>query len=154
MARRQSKAWDSETMGYGKHEYREIDPDTVNPDSFEMRGEQQYHGDVREENTAGNSKHPENDLTIDWASRVGTRFHTEAAGYEGEWEVSNVPVVKAPDIFIRATRVEEGSQEEQVPAVLLGITVDLHNMFAQVRTKITGKGRIGRSTREALTKHG
>lgn len=62
---RNKAAWDPETMGFGKHSYRQLDVDTANAEDFavDLRGEQQHRGDVREYNSANNEMHDGNSLT-------------------------------------------------------------------------------------------
>lgn len=157
---RTRRDWDSldwDQIGYGKHEYREIDPTTVNPDSFlnaDERGEGLLHeGSVREYNCAKNSKAVGNDLNLDWISRVGTVFETDAAGYEGKWYVVGLPKVKAPLIYVVASRDPDGEKVEEIPAELLGITVNSENEFLQVMSRLLERGLVGRKQRERLTKH-
>lgn len=159
------KAWDPETMGYGKHDYRHIDPDTVNVAEYakDMRGEQAHLGDVREYNSADNQKHPENDVSLDWFSRPGTVFETDAEGYQGIWMVTNQPVVKSPETFCRARRAVEidgewkeeaqyASAEEIISCVVLGCAVGRDNLFEQVKTKLLRKAKVDKSSRDRLTK--
>jgi len=91
-------AFDPEKHGYGKHKYFTIDPDTINPEDYarSMRGEETHFGDVREYNSAENEKHPDNNVTLDDLSRIGTVIETEAKGFEGDWEVVALPEVHAP----------------------------------------------------------
>jgi len=157
--KRKKVAFDPETMGYGKHDYRTIDPSTVNPEDYatNMRGEEEHLGDVREYNSAYNEKHPENDTELDWLGRVGTIFETAAAGLEGIWMVVQMPVVRAPEIWARCARINEdnepieGSQAE-LSTTALGCTVDEKNEFKQIRTKLIKKGQVNRTQRERLTK--
>lgn len=158
------KAWDPDTMGYGKHDYRHIDPDTVNVSDYalDLRGDVAHLGDVREYNSADNQKHPENDTSLDWLGRPGTVFETNAEGIEGVWIVSAMPVVRSPNTFCRARRIasfteheeilDSGSGEERISCVELGCAVDRTNMFKQVRTKLLRKAKVGKTQRERLTK--
>jgi len=151
---RKKTEWDSETYGYGKHDYRTLDPDAVNVEDFakDMRGDVQHKGDVREENTAYNIQSPDNNLTVDLLAKRGTVFETEAEGYEGTWIVTNVPVVKSPNTYCRARRavkvegkwqpeMESASAEEQISCVELGNTVGVGNKFRQVKTTLIKKGK-------------
>lgn len=151
MPKDQRKAWDPETMGYGKHEYRHLDLDAVNVEDFarDMRGEQQHMGDVREENTAYNSQSPENDITLDLLSKIGTVFETKVPNLEGKWMVTGLPVVRSPVVFCRVTQVvqEDGiyiavktAQQVEMSCVELGCAVDVGNQFRQVKGKILEKG--------------
>ena len=147
-------AWDPENQGYGKHDYRHIDLEQVNVADWaqDMRGEQQHHGDVREINTAFNHVSEENELSLDLLSRVGTVFNTEAEGWEGLWKVTRLPSVRSPDVFCRATRIDESKgpsgpegslvgEEEEIPMVELGCAVGLDNMFKAVCNKLVKKGK-------------
>lgn len=152
-------AYDPSTMGYGKHEFRAIDPNTINPDDYarNLRGEEAHFGDVREYNSAFNQKHPENDVNLDWLGRIGTTFETDAEGYEGVWTVVQMPIVKAPLTYARCARVDdegepiEGTQTV-ISCVALGCAVDEENFFKQVRSKLLSKGKVDKSQRERLTK--
>lgn len=156
------KAWDPETMGYGKHEYRHIDPETINVEEWarDLRGEQQHHGDVREYNCAANEKHPENDAGLDWLSRPGTIFETDAPGYEGTWQVSNQPIVKSPVTYCRAKKAQlttwqtqdDWGPEQTISCIDLGCATDENNLFKQVRTKLIRKAEVNKHSREKLTK--
>lgn len=155
-----AREWDPNTMGYGKHDFRHIDPSTINPSDFarNLRGEEQHFGDVRQYNSAYNEKHPENDLDLDWLGRVGTVFETEAEGYEGFWHVTNMPTVQAPDVFCRAVKVTdpeedpEGREEQKIPCVALGVTADIDNKYRQVKSRLMKKGAVDRTQRVRLTK--
>lgn len=154
------KAWDSEKMGFDKHDYHHIDPSTINVDEFarSLRGEETHFGDIRQYNSGYNEKHEENDLDLDWLSRVGTVFTTEAKGYEGLWKVSNMPIVHAPHIYCRAVKVEdakdsiEGKEEVEISCTSLGCSVNPENLYEQVRSKLVKKGSVAREQRERLTK--
>jgi len=148
------KAWDADTMGYGKHSYRHLDPDTINVEDFarDLRGEQQHTGDVREENTAYNEQSKENSISLDMLSKIGTVFRTFAEGWEGAWIVTGMPVVRSPAVYCRvrrAVKVEgiwqeeaaNASAEEQLSCVELGCAVDVGNKFRQVRGEILVKGK-------------
>lgn len=156
---RQRIAWDPNTMGFGKHDYRSIDPDTVNPDDYarNLRGEEEHFGDVREYNSAENEKHPENDTDLDNLGRVGTVFETEVEEFQGTWMVVQMPVVKAPGVWARCARVDEDGEpvegtQTEISTVELGCTVDERNYFKQVKTKLLKKGKVDKSQRERLTK--
>lgn len=152
------KAWDATTMGFGKHKYQSIDPDTINPEDYavSLRGEEKQFGDVRQYNSAFNEKHPENDTNLDWLARTETEFETDAEGYQGHWRVTNMPVVRRPEVYSRVTRVDpEGNlvgEETEIPCSLLGVAVDRNNLFAQIRTKMITKGKVDREQRLRLTK--
>jgi len=148
------QAWDADTMGYGKHSYRHLDPDTINVEDFakDLRGEQQHTGDVREENTAYNEQFSENSISLDMLSKIGSVFRTEAPGIEGAWMVTGMPVVRSPEVFCRARRAVEvdgkwqeeaeyASSEEELSCVELGCAVDVGNKFRQVRGEILAKGK-------------
>jgi hypothetical protein len=154
-----SKNWDPETMGFNKHDYRSIDPDTVNPDDYakNLRGEEQQFGDVRQYNSAYNQKHPENDLDLDWLGRVGTVFTTEASGFEGIWHVTNMPVVRAPQVYCRAVKVDTpesppSGEEVMISCTDLGIVADTDNLYPQVSSKLLKRGSVTREQRVRLTK--
>lgn len=155
-----SREWDPNKMGFGKHDFRSIDPSTINPEDFARRlhGEETAFGDVRQYNSAYNEKHPLNDVDLDWLSRIGTEFETDAPGLEGVWRVSNLPVVHTPTVYIRCTRfVEDGplsanEEEREVSAVDLGCQQGADNLFKQIKTKLMGKGHVTREQRERLTK--
>lgn len=154
------KAWDADTMGYGKHAFHHIDPDTINVNDFaqNLRGEEQHFGDVRQYNTAYNEMHPEHTLGIDWLGRVGTIFETNAEGFEGIWCVTNMPIVNSPSIFCRVVKLEnvdedpEGKTEVTIPCVKLGCVVNEENLYEQVRSVILKKGDVSRTQRLKLTK--
>jgi len=155
MAEDQRKPWDADTMGYGKHNYTHVDPDAINVEDFavNMRGEQQHRGDVREENTAYNTIHPENDITLDLLSKIGTVFNTEAEGLEGAWMVTGMPVIHSPEVFCRATLVDEiepngdvpdgfipSGDERELSCIELGCAVGPGNFYKQVKGKLLAKG--------------
>lgn len=153
------RAWDADSMGFGKHSYRHVDPATVNPADFakNLRGEEENFGDVRQYNSAYNEKHPENDVDLDWVTRIGTVIETDAEGWEGLWYISNLPVVKAPEIFCRAVKVEsakdepsEDSKEVVIPTYDLGCSVGPDNMFKQVKTKLVKRGAVDRTQRPRI----
>ena len=144
------KAWDPETMGYGKHTYRHLDPDTVNVEDFakDMRGEQQHKGDVREENTAYNEQSLDNTISLDMLSKIGTVFETEAPEYPGRWIVAAMPVVRSPEVFCSCHALEERDGEWveglaiwELSCVVLGCAVDVGNKFRQVAGKVLVKGK-------------
>ena len=154
------KAWNPDTMGYGKHEYHHIDKDTVNPEDYavSLRGEEKHFGAVRQYNSAYNEKHEENDCDLDWLGRLGTVFETNAEGYEGIWHITNMPVVKTPIVFCRAVKVgskdeEPGEDGEEVTlsCVELGCAVGADNLYLQVRTKLLKRGAVDRKQRLRLT---
>lgn len=158
------KAWDPEIMGFNKHDYRHLDPATVNVEEYakDLRGEQNHFGDIREYDCASNKKHPENDASLDWLGRPGTVFETDALGFEGQWMVSNQPVVHSPETFCRARSVigkdDEGNEvvdlkgsEMTISCVSLGCAVNKENEYQPVRTKILRKARVDKSSRTALT---
>jgi len=153
------KAWDADTMGFGKHSFHHIDPATINPADYakNLHGEEQNFGDVRQYNSADNEKHPECTLDLDWVSRVGTIFKTEAAGYEGIWHVTNVPTIKEGVICCRATKVaaveeEPTGEEMSIPTVELGICQGVNNLFKQVKSETLKRGSVTRTQRIKLTK--
>jgi hypothetical protein len=144
-------------MGFGKHDFHHIDPSTINVEDYaqNLRGEEQHFGEVRQYNSAFNEKHPENDTDLDWLGRLGTAFETDAEGHAGTWTVTNMPVVKNPTVFCRATRTVDGNlegPEQVISCVDLGCAVDNTNQFKQVRTKLLQKGKVDRTQRERLTK--
>jgi len=152
-----AKPW--EAYGHGKHDYRSIDPDTINVDDYarNLRDEEANFGDIREYNSAFNTKHPDNDLTLDALSRVGTTFETEAKGLEGVWVVVQMPVVKSPLTYARCARLDEAGEPKEgtqttISCIDLGCAVDDKNYFLEVKSKILAKGRVGRTQRERLTK--
>lgn len=153
------KAWDAESMGYGNHEFHEIDPSTININDFArtMNGDETHFGDVRQYNSAYNEKHPENNVDLDWLGRVGTIFSTEAKGYEGIWHVTNMPTVRAPHVFCRCVKVEneetdpEGLEEVEISTRDLGCIADDDNMYLQVVTTLIQKGSVTRKQRIRLT---
>jgi len=146
------KAWDADTMGYGKHSYRHLDPDTINVEDFarDLRGEQQHTGDVREETTAYNEQSSENSISLDMLSKIGTIFETEAPGLEGTYVVVAMPVVRSPEVFTRVSRAidvgnrtwpERESEVLELSCVELGCAVDVGNKFRQIRGEILVKGK-------------
>lgn len=152
-------AWDAESMGFGRHSFQHVDPAAVNPEDYaqNMRGEQTTFGDVREYNSAHNEKHPENDTRLEDLARIGTVFETDAPGLEGEWMVVKMPSVKAPLTFANVCRIDaDGEPIESTLTALntadLGCAVDEENMFKQVKTRITKKGKVDKHQRERLTK--
>jgi hypothetical protein len=152
-----AKAW--EGYGYGKHEYRHINPDDVNVEDYarDLRGEEEHFGDVREYNSGANNKHPENNVSLDDLCRIGTVVRTDAPGLEGVWMVVQMPVVIAPKTYARLARINEAGDpiEESVQTVScidLGCAVDDQNLFPQVCSVIVKRGSVGREQRERLTK--
>lgn len=150
------KAWDPETMGYGRHSYTHVDPDAINVADFaiNLRGEQQHRGDVREESTAYNEASSDNSISLDLLSKIGTVFETEALGLEGIWMVAKLPLVRSPEVFCRAYRAEHQERQdtkmqfmqisevvEELSCVELGCAVDTDNKFRQVKGKILYKGK-------------
>jgi len=151
------KAWDPETMGYGKHSYTIVDPDSINVEDFaiDMRGDEQHRGDVREENTAYNERQEGNTITLDLLSKIGTVFRTEAPGIEGTYMVAAMPVVRSPEVFCRVKRAilddidaEEAMESEafeeefiELSCVELGCAVDVGNKFRQIKGEILAKGK-------------
>jgi len=147
----QRKAWDGETMGYGKHDYLHVDPDAINIEDFAQRfdGEQLHRGDVREESTAYNKQSPENSITLDLLSKIGTVFMTYAEGLEGMWMVTGMPVVRSPEVFCRASKCGESNGEyhildassSELSCTDLGCAVGTGNTFKQVAGEILAKGK-------------
>jgi len=149
-------------MGFGKHTYQHLDPSNTNTEEWakDLRGEQQHHGDVREYNTAGNEKHPENNVTLDDLSRPGTVFATLAEGLQDHgWLVTNFPIVRSPATYCRAKPVDfqEESHEQlkvigperEIALTDLGCAVGADNLFKQVKTTIVVKARVGKTQRKA-----
>jgi len=156
----QREAWEArDDVGYGKHDYQKIDPDTINPEDYaqDMRGDEEHYGDVREYNSAANQKHPENNVTLDWLSRVGTVFETEAPEYLGRWMVVNMSVIRAPQIWARCQQVDEDNNPISDEVKLLNTTdlgcsvEDDSNSFKQVRTIMIKKAKVDKNTMAALT---
>jgi len=147
MPKDQRKAWDADKMGYGKHTYTHVDPDAINVEDFavDLRGEQQHRGDVREENTAYNEREPDNKVTLDLLSKIGTVFSTGAQGLSGRWKVTGMPVVHSPEVFCRATQIGEDGvllgEEQELSCTELGCAVDRDNKFKQVQGQILEKGK-------------
>lgn len=148
-----------ETMGHGKHDYRHIDPATINVEDYakDLRGEEEHFGDIREYNSAFNQKHPGNNTTLDDLARVGTTIETDALMFEGTWMVVQMPVVVAPATYARLARIGENGEpiegtQEQISCIDLGCAVDETNNFKQVETKLLHRGKVGREQRERLTK--
>lgn len=157
--RPKTSSWDPDTMGFNKHDYRHLDPTTVNVDDYakDLREGQTNFGDVREYNSAFNTKHPENDLELDWLGRIGTIFETEAEGYEGRWMVVQMPVVHSPALFARAARIDENDEPidgtlKEIPFLALGCAVDKTNHFPQIKSHLVARGKVDRKQRERLTK--
>jgi hypothetical protein len=149
-------AWDPSTSGYGKHDYRHIDPETINPSDYarDLRGEEAHFGDVREYNSADNQKHPENSTTLDDLSRIGTVIETEADGFAGSWTVVQLPTVRAPKTFARLQRSDKPEGEvTEIDTADLGVTVTKENTFNQVKTTTTKRGKVDRTQRERLTRN-
>lgn len=163
----QKKAWDPAHMGYGKHAYHKIDPDTINPEDYArgLIGEQQHFGDVREYNTGDNEKHPET-CDIDALSRIGTIFNTNATGLEGDWLIADLPAVRLPEIFIVARHRTEPqlsvyaeekndkdwAKAQELSAADLGVKTCQDNLWKHVRTVVVQKGLLGKEQRERLTR--
>lgn len=148
--------WDPNTMGYGRHPFRHIDPTTINPEDYAqgLRGEEKHMGDVREYNTAYNEKHPETNMDLYDLGLMGTRFTTTAEGMEGvEWEVVEFPHVNGTSITTKVRPMVEGGEMELrvVDTVSIGLVVNDKNLFEQVVTKITKRGMIDREQRKALS---
>jgi len=148
IARWKEKGLDPDRCGYGLHEYREIDPSTVNPEDYAKAflDGQEFLGDVREYNCADNSKHPENKVSLDWLCRVGTAFKTDAPGLEGEWEIVDVPGVDEGMVLLCARKKDE-EDWTVIPAKDLGVVVDEMNMFRQVSLTLVRKGKVDKVTR-------
>jgi len=155
MAKDLRTAWDPETMGYGKHSYTIVDPDSINVEDFaiDMRGDEQHRGDVREENTAYNERPKNNTITLDLLSKIGTVFKTKVPECPGVWMVTSMPAIRTPEVFVRATRVKSfdkenkefeldpDSEEQELSCVELGCAVDVENKFRQVEGEILAKGK-------------
>lgn len=178
MARSNSWDVDISSIGYGKHAYRKIDPDTINPEEYavSLRGDQMFKGEVREYNSANNLK-PEGNADIDDLMVIGSIFKTEAPEWEGTWIVTDIPRVRTPRIYIPARRcsLDESYKDlyqksqsfehrvlrntfdvpkgtEEIPAELLGLMVDENNEYVQVRTTLLKRGTLDRNMRTlALT---
>lgn len=150
-------AWDPDKMGFGKHDYHSIDPDEINPDDYarNLRGDEAHFGDIRQYNSAENEKHPENTIELDMLGRPDTIFYTEAKGYEGNWIITRMPVVRSPITYCRASRcTEEGEvqgEETLISCVDLGCAVDETNNFHQVLTRLVRKAKVNKATRKKLT---
>ena len=153
MARKRTP-FDPETMGFGKHDYQAIDPDTVNPEKYatDLRGEEKHFGDIRQYNAMMNEKHPENDVDLDWLSRMGTIFRTEAEDYEGEWEVVGMPLVQAPAVFAVVRRPGEEGDPTIIDCVELGVKGNRDHKYLPVKSTLVKKGDVSRRQRERLTK--
>lgn len=155
---RSRAAWDPDSYGYGKHEYHRIDPELINPEEYaqSMRGDQEHKGEVREYNTAFNSKHPENDVGLDWLGRPGTIIVTEAPGLEGTWKVTSMPVRRDGMTFSLMTPVDSNenptAQEEEISVIALGCAANKENLYEQVKTSLVKKVVLGNKYREELTK--
>lgn len=150
-------AWDAETMGFGKHQFHFIDPETVNPEDYarKLEGEEQHFGEIRQYNSAFNAKHPETNVDLDWLSRIGTVFETDAEFFAGTWVVTGMPVVKAPTTFCRVKAYvgeEPMGPEVSIPCAALGCAVDEQNYFAQVKTRLVQRGKVDRDQRARLTR--
>lgn len=161
-----NKAWIPEpATGYGKHEYRQIDPSTVNPEDYArgLRGEESYYGDVREYNTAGNSKHPETNVDLYDCGLIGTKI--EVFGdipWAGKWIMTNIPAVSAPTVYLRAARWVgvEGTLSEEVKAHIpnqqmiplheVGLSVGDDNLYKQIKVVLIKRGLIDREQRRAI----
>jgi len=134
-------------------EFRTIDPETVNQESYavSLRDEEDKFGVIREYNSANNSQHAENDLTLDDLSRIGTIFHTAAEEYQGEWEVIGLPRVE--DGVVSAVVKDEEGHDYEISCIKLGIQQHpSSNLFEEVRTCIVSRGAVNREQRERLTK--
>jgi hypothetical protein len=149
-----TSAWDPATQGFGKHTYRQIDPAEINVADYavNLRGDEAYRGEVREYITADNLKHPDNDATLDWLTRLGTEFSTNAEGYEGIWKVTYLPRVRSPHVFIVARRTD-AKVDVDIRADFLGVVADPEtNLFPQVVTKLLKRGKISRTMLEESQK--
>lgn len=163
------KAWQPDpAAGYGKHEYRQIDPSTVNPEHYarELRGEESYYGDVREYNTADNSKHPDTTADLYDCGLIGSKIEIHAGEtptWVGKWIMTNIPTVKAPYVYLRAARWCEGnyaslaeevqafqSAQELVPAHEVGLVVGDDNLYKQVKVTLIKRGLIDREQRQMV----
>lgn len=141
-----------ETMGYGKHKYEFIDPSEVDLDPGPPGGVRS-----RDFVTAYNRKHPETDMTIDLLSRPGTVFKTDALGFEGEWVVTWMPILKEGEPFCRVLRAEEvgkGVTSLDLSMVALGVVANrVTAMFVDtVKSAHLDGGTAGKEVRERLTK--
>lgn len=158
MSRKTYTPFDPDTMGFGKHEYHEIDPATINAEDYarSFRGEEAQFGDIREYNAALNSKDDDNNVSLDWLSRLGTVFTTDAPEYAGEWIVVRMAKVVQPKIWARCCRVKDGvpdGDEVELDAVKLGCVADIDtNEYLHVKTKMVKKAKVDKNTMAALTK--
>lgn len=156
VVRKKRDAWEADpNAGYGKHAYRHIDPETINPADYAraFRGEEKHFGDVREYNTASNLKHEETTLDLYDLGLLRTKFSTEAKGFEGEWVVVDFPKVVAPNIWTRVQREVDGElsgETVEISIVDLGVGSNAVNLFEQVITKLIKRGAIDREQRMRL----
>lgn len=149
-------AWEpNPNFGYGNHEYRHIDPATINLNDYarSLRGEEKHYGDVREYNTASNVKHPDTNLDLYDLGLLRTKFSTEAPGFEGEWVVVDFPKVVAPNIWTRVQREVDGElsgETVEISIVTLGVGVNDVNLYEQVVSKLIKRGATDREQRMRL----
>jgi len=160
------KAWVPDPdIGYGKHSYRQIDPSTVNPEDYarSLRGEEAHYGDVREYNTANNSKHPETNVDLYDCGLIGTKIEIHEGPWAGKWIMVNIPTVKSPIVYLRASKLKLGtytslaeevqdhvSDQQLIPTNEIGLAVDEQNLYRQVKMTLIKRGLIDREQRQVI----
>jgi hypothetical protein len=135
-------------MGYGKHEYHNIDPSTINCADFAkvLNDEEVFFGDVRQYNTAYNEKNKNNTVDLDWLNRRDTIFSTNAEGLEGRYRVVESLLSREGTIECRCVKVDCSDSEQEVLSlncVALGCVADSYNLYKDVETSLIEKGIVG-----------
>lgn len=146
--------YDPETMGYGKHTFDFIDPETIDPADYlrPLRVGQVDAFTAREVCNAYNERHPNTTFDLYEGGILGSRFSTEAEGFEGQWEVVDLPKVKAPLIWLQCRQVAPTGllvgPLVLIDPVLLGIVADEANFYKQVVSKLISVGKKSREQRK------
>lgn len=169
-------AWKQDlSVGYGRHEYRQIDPSLVDPEAYTRvsSGEKMRSGDVRVYSTASNDRHPETDVDLYDCGLMGTKIEIHGEGpWADRWIMVGIPTVKSSVVFLRAARwdgtprstIEDirahAGEGEDIPAFEVGLAVNEKNLYAEVKVTLIKRGLMdgeqrqvvetGRSTRERL----
>lgn len=140
------KAWDANTMGFGKHKYEYIDPDEIPLDYSPPNGIAR-----RDFNLAFNKKHPDTDMTLDAACRPGATFETNLVGKEGIYEVAALP--KRVDGVAHVQARKEGTEEVVLLSGQdLGFIADrIENVYTQTRTRLLRGASANKGDRQRLT---
>lgn len=142
------QSWTPRSVDFSRLSYREIDPDSITPDSVTGAGREaladnkMYRGVVRQINTALNSPNPDNELDLDAITRVGTQFSIN--GDSNVYTVVKMPLVRSGEIF--AVVEDERGIVSEMDAVMLGVCANREtSQYAQTVCKRIRKGKHGRA---------